>query len=114
MLQQQVIKITKALADHTRFNILQALASGQEVFVGELARDFPVAQGTVSQHLRILAEADLVTWRRGRSNKARIYYKMVREVFDEYQNAMTKSFDPIGREYFVYGKYAPLPGVPGL
>ena len=57
---QHVIKITKALADPTRFRILQTIANARESCCGELARDFPITQATVSQHLKILADAGLV------------------------------------------------------
>jgi ArsR family transcriptional regulator len=85
MTQQQVIKITKALADPTRFCILQTIANARESCCGELARDFPITQATVSQHLKVLTEAGLVEARRaGQFN----YYRMRREVFDEYQRTL--------------------------
>lgn len=85
MTQQQVIKITKALADPTRFRILQAIANVRESCCGELARDFPITQATVSQHLKILTEAGLIEARReGQFN----YYRMRREVFEEYQHSL--------------------------
>jgi ArsR family transcriptional regulator len=61
---QHVIKITKALADPTRFRILQTIANARESCCGELARDFPITQATVSQHLKVLTDAGLVEPRR--------------------------------------------------
>ena len=58
--QQHLIKVTKALADPTRFRILQAIAGAGETCCGELAQRFPITQATVSQHLKVLAEAGLV------------------------------------------------------
>ncbi len=85
MTPQHVIKITKALADPTRFRILQSIANARESCCGELARDFPITQATVSQHLKVLTEAGLVEARReGQFN----YYRMRREVFDEYQRTL--------------------------
>jgi ArsR family transcriptional regulator len=85
MTPQHVIKITKALADPTRFRILQRIANARESCCGELARDFPITQATVSQHLKVLTEAGLVEARReGQFN----YYRMRREVFDEYQRTL--------------------------
>ena len=82
---QHVMKMTKALADPTRFRILQAIAHAQERCCGDLARDFPITQATVSQHLKVLAEAGLVEARReGQFN----YYRMLRAVFDEYQRTL--------------------------
>jgi ArsR family transcriptional regulator len=56
----QLIKLTKALADPTRFHLLQTIAGSGETSCGELVRQFPVAQATISRHLKILAEAGLV------------------------------------------------------
>jgi len=49
-----------ALGDPTRRSILERLRSGP-VAVGELARDLPVSRPAVSQHLKVLKEARLVT-----------------------------------------------------
>ena len=52
-----------ALGDGTRRLILERLRSGPQA-VGELAADLPVSRPAVSQHLRVLKEAGLVTERR--------------------------------------------------
>jgi DNA-binding transcriptional ArsR family regulator len=52
-----------ALADPTRRAIFERLAHGPSA-VGELAREFPVSRPAVSQHLRVLKDAGLVTDRR--------------------------------------------------
>jgi DNA-binding transcriptional ArsR family regulator len=49
-----------AIGDPTRRAILERLAAGPRP-VGELARDLPVSRPAVSQHLKILKEAGLVT-----------------------------------------------------
>jgi DNA-binding transcriptional ArsR family regulator len=49
-----------ALADPTRRNVFEAL-QGQPMTVGELARDQPVSRPAVSQHLRVLESANLVS-----------------------------------------------------
>jgi ArsR family transcriptional regulator, arsenate/arsenite/antimonite-responsive transcriptional repressor len=85
MTPQQIIKITKALADPTRFRILQAIAAAPERCCGDLARDFPITQATVSQHLKVLTDAGLVEPRRqGQFN----YYRLRRDVFDAYQRTL--------------------------
>ena len=53
----------QALADPTRHAIFQRLKAG-EVAVGELAAELPVSRPAVSQHLRVLKEAGLVSERR--------------------------------------------------
>ncbi len=52
-----------ALGDGTRRLILERLREGPRA-VGELAAELPVSRPAVSQHLRVLKEAGLVTERR--------------------------------------------------
>jgi DNA-binding transcriptional ArsR family regulator len=52
-----------ALGDPTRRQIFELLRSGPRS-VGDLADDLPVTRPAVSQHLRVLEEARLVTHRK--------------------------------------------------
>jgi DNA-binding transcriptional ArsR family regulator len=52
-----------ALADPTRRAVFERLRGGPRP-VGELARGLPVSRPAVSQHLRVLKEAGLVTERK--------------------------------------------------
>ena len=54
------IKAFSALGDPTRRDIFERLASGPSA-VGELAANLPITRPAVSQHLRVLKEAQLVT-----------------------------------------------------
>jgi DNA-binding transcriptional ArsR family regulator len=67
-----------ALGDATRRAILARLLTGP-LPVGELARDFPVSRPAISQHLRVLKRAQLVT---DRSEGARRIYALNPEAFD--------------------------------
>ena len=58
-----VARILAALAEPTRRQILERLRAGPQS-VGELTDAVPVSQSAVSQHLRVLREAGLVTERR--------------------------------------------------
>ena len=49
-----------ALADPTRRTIFERLTAGH-MAVGELARELPVSRPAVSQHLKVLKDAGLVT-----------------------------------------------------
>jgi ArsR family transcriptional regulator len=90
--QQQVIKITKALADPTRFRILQAVATSEEICCGDLAMRFPITQATCSQHLKVLTEAGLLVRRReGQFN----YYRFVRDMLAAYRQALGVAFDEV-------------------
>jgi DNA-binding transcriptional ArsR family regulator len=59
-----------ALGDPTRRAIFERVAAGPSA-VGELARGLPVTRPAVSQHLKVLKEAGLVTDRR--DGNRRIY-----------------------------------------
>jgi DNA-binding transcriptional ArsR family regulator len=56
-------EVLAALSDPTRRRVLEALRTGPRS-VGELTAAVPVSQPAVSQHLRVLREAGLVTERR--------------------------------------------------
>ena len=53
----------RALADPTRRRILELLRDG-DLAAGDIAAQFPIAFASVSHHLQILKEADLVLARR--------------------------------------------------
>ena len=67
-----------ALGDPTRRGILVQLLGGP-LPVGQLARSFPVSRPAISQHLRILKEAHLVT---DEANGTRRLYAIDRDGFD--------------------------------
>ena len=50
----------KALSHPARITILRLLATKCECMCGELVLDLPLAQSTVSQHLKALKEAGLI------------------------------------------------------
>ena len=50
-----------ALGDGTRRAILARLVKEGPLPVGELAREFPMSRPAISQHLRVLKRANLVT-----------------------------------------------------
>jgi DNA-binding transcriptional ArsR family regulator len=52
--------VVAALADPSRREIFERLAAGPQS-VGALALDLPISRPAVSQHLRVLKEAGLVT-----------------------------------------------------
>ena len=60
----------QALSDPTRRAVLEQLRRGPRA-VGEIAAELPVSRPAVSQHLRVLKEAGLVTERQ--SGTRRLY-----------------------------------------
>jgi DNA-binding transcriptional ArsR family regulator len=67
-----------ALGDGTRRAILARLMNGP-LAVGEIARDFPISRPAVSQHLRVLKQANLVI---DRSEGTRRLYALNPEAFE--------------------------------
>ena len=55
--------VMRALADPTRRAVFERIAGSGEITVGELTRGSGVTQGAVSQHLKSLKQAGLVTER---------------------------------------------------
>jgi DNA-binding transcriptional ArsR family regulator len=60
MANSLAVTALSALGDPTRREIFERLAQRPSA-VGELAKDLPVTRPAVSQHLRVLKEAGLVT-----------------------------------------------------
>ena len=68
-----------ALADPTRRRIIESLAAGEASF-GELAVNFKMSRPAVSQHLKVLREAGIVT---SRAEAQRRIYRLNDEGLDE-------------------------------
>lgn len=58
------MRIAKALADPTRFSILERIAAEPDVACQRLIEEFEVTPATMSHHLKELNDADLVEMRR--------------------------------------------------
>ena len=69
----------KALADPIRREILNLLKKGR-LAAGEITRQFPVTGASISRHLSVLKEADLI--RDHREGKF-IYYELNASVLEE-------------------------------
>ena len=73
-------RVAKALADPRRFQILETIAKCDEVGCQRLCEQFPVAQPTMSHHLKELVRAGLIeTWREGQFVYCRFRSDAVRE-----------------------------------
>jgi len=59
--EQRLAGMLKALGNPVRFQILQILAEKQLCITGEIVEFTHLAQSTVSQHLKVLREAGLVS-----------------------------------------------------
>ncbi len=77
----------KALAHPARLGIVRALlkVGGDGCHCGDIVRDLPLAQSTVSQHLKVLREAGLI---RGEVSGPRSCYCLDREALASIAAAM--------------------------
>ena len=86
-----------ALADPTRRAIFERLARSPSA-VGDLAREFPVSRPAVSQHLKVLKSAGLVTDQA--AGTRRVYsvdaagVAAVREYFEQFRQQSLASSTP--------------------
>jgi DNA-binding HxlR family transcriptional regulator len=58
--KQRLAKMLKALGNPVRFQIMETLAERQVCMTYEIVETTPLAQSTVSQHLKVLREAGLI------------------------------------------------------
>jgi ArsR family transcriptional regulator len=58
--KQRLAKMLKALGNPVRFQIVEFLARSQTCITNDIVRNTPLAQSTVSQHLKVLREAGLI------------------------------------------------------
>ena len=68
-----------ALADPTRRHIIEVLAAGESSF-GDLAERFEMSRPAVSQHLKVLRDAGIVT---ARADAQRRIYRLNNDSLDE-------------------------------
>ncbi|MDJ0709979.1 MAG: metalloregulator ArsR/SmtB family transcription factor [Woeseiaceae bacterium] len=71
--------IFTALADPTRRRIIESLAAGETSF-GELASQFEMSRPAVSQHLKVLRDAGMVT---ARADAQRRIYRLSDDSLDD-------------------------------
>ena len=58
--QKRLARMLKALGNPIRFQIVEYLATSQTCITNDIVRLLPLAQSTVSQHLKVLREAGLI------------------------------------------------------
>ena len=58
--EAKAVAMLRALANPARFRIVQLLASRKTCVCGELVEGLPLAQSTVSEHLKVLKDAGIV------------------------------------------------------
>ena len=83
----QVEKVSKALADETRLMIFEAISAGKVMNCSEIVAMQGVTAATVSHHLKVLLDADLIECRRvGQFVRSRV----IPETIDEYTKTLSR------------------------
>lgn len=82
----KLAEFAKAISHPARIAILEALAEKRECICGDLVVDLPLAQSTVSQHLKALKEIGLI---KGEVDGQRSKYCIDWKVFEKHQKQMS-------------------------
>jgi ArsR family transcriptional regulator len=87
--QLATVRVARALGDPTRFLLLRAISGREEISCLELTRRSRLAQATVSHHLKVLADAGLVSARREGPYH---YYRLHRDVLAAHGATLAAAF----------------------
>jgi len=82
-----IAKFAKALSHPARVAIIRLLLQKQSCVCGDIVEDLPIAQSTVSQHLKELKESGLI---KGNIDGASICYCIDMEVLKTANNILNK------------------------
>ena len=87
---KQLARFAKALGNPTRIAILKHLENQSCCFTGDLVDIFPLAQSTISQHLKELKNAGLI---QGEVNPPKIKYCINKENWKKAKALFQSFFD---------------------
>ena len=87
---QRLVQTFRALGHPARLRILRLLMKRQSCVCGEVVDELPLAQATVSQHLKILKEAGLIT---GQVEGSAVCYCLAPGALDHLREAVAQLAD---------------------
>lgn len=88
----QLAELAKGLSHPHRLRIIKILAklpSENQCMVNSIVDQLPIAQSTVSQHLKILKETG---WIEGKIDGSRVCYCIKKDVFNKYITELERLF----------------------
>ena len=85
----KLARIAKAMSHPTRLFILKFLSCCESCYTGNIVDELPLAQSSVSQHLKELKDAGLID---GTIEIPKVYYCINKENWDLAKNMFTKFF----------------------
>lgn len=92
---QDLANFAKAISHPARIAILKLLAQQQECICGRIVELLPLAQSTVSQHLKELLKAGLI---KGTVDGPRSCYCINWEVFTKFSDQFNNSFNDLAAQ----------------
>jgi len=93
---REMADFAKALSHPARVAIVTFLQEREEACCGELVKALPLAQATVSQHLRALSEAGLISWREcGTKVCYRLERERIKSFCQAFQQALGTANQPV-------------------
>ena len=90
--EQELAEFAKALSHPARIAILKVLAQKNECICGDIVEELPLAQSTVSQHLKELKNAGLVE---GTIDGPRSCYCINWKAFEKFNTDMNSLFSKL-------------------
>lgn len=87
--EQQLAAMAKALAHPARIAILKLLAEKQDCMCGDIVEELPLAQSTVSQHLKQLKDAGLI---KGEIDGPKVCYCIDYQTLEKFKSALDSVF----------------------
>jgi DNA-binding transcriptional ArsR family regulator len=90
--EQDLAAFAKAMSHPARIAIMKVLAQKNECICGELVELLPLAQSTVSQHLKELKNAELIT---GELDGPRSCYCINWKAFEKFNNDFNSLFEKL-------------------
>ena len=90
--QNEIAAIMKALGHPARIAIIDYLLTVDSCICGDIVNELPLAQPTVSQHLKELKNAGLI---KGNIEGNAICYCIDEETFSKFQHALAELFQKI-------------------
>lgn len=93
--EQDLAAFAKAIAHPARIAILKILARHNECICGQIVEVLPLSQSTVSQHLKALKEADLIS---GTVDGPRSCYCINWKAFQRFSNDFTTLFTKLKQQ----------------
>lgn len=77
----EAIRVFKALADRTRYEVVRTLVASDEVCCAQFVETFDLSAPALSHHLRVLESCGLI---QGRKQGLHMFYRLNREQLRQY------------------------------